>query len=94
MTSTQHWTYSIYKSVRSHKLSKPLKSIQHIIFFQLMQFNYDKYFIKTKVMYNNSFKITQMINSNKVFIEKETKRVRTTLKITQMIISNKVSIEK
>lgn len=41
-----------------------------------------------------SFKITQMINSNKVFIEKETKRVRTTLKITQMIISNKVSIEK
>lgn len=42
----------------------------------------------------NSFKITQMINSNEVFIEKETKRVRTTLKITQMIISNKVSIEK
>lgn len=42
----------------------------------------------------NSFKITQMINSKKVFIEKETKRVRTTLKITQMIISNKVSIEK
>lgn len=42
----------------------------------------------------NSFKITQMINSNKVFIEKETKRVRTTFKITQMIISNKVSIEK
>lgn len=42
----------------------------------------------------NLFKITQMINSNKVFIEKETKRVRTTLKITQMIISNKVSIEK
>lgn len=27
----------------------------------------------------NSFKITQMINSKKVFIEKETKRVRTTL---------------
>lgn len=42
----------------------------------------------------NSFEITQMINSNKVFIEKETKRVRTSLKITQMIISNKVSIEK
>lgn len=65
-----------------------------------MQFNYDKYFIKTKVMYKNllgkinSFKITQMINSKKVFIEKETKRVRTTLTITQMIISNKVSIEK
>lgn len=42
----------------------------------------------------NSFKITQMINSNKVFIEKETKRVRTTLKITQLIISNKVFVEK
>lgn len=42
----------------------------------------------------NSFKFTQMIYSNKVFIEKETKRVRTTLKITQMIISNKVFIEK
>lgn len=42
----------------------------------------------------NSFKITQMIISNKVFIEKETKRVRTTLKITEMINSNKVSIEK
>lgn len=42
----------------------------------------------------NSLKITQMIISNKVFIEKKTKRVRTTLKITQLIISNKVSIEK